>query len=147
MDSLQSPGDQRILLHVIYEFKFQPSQSKPISNLQLYSVFILEQQHQKELANSEGKILYLRYNLSHNSLSILGGIRKFGGGGILPSNSSKTNTGCTERKVHSSIPLEVNASTDWQQQDLISEYGQGAQHTEHINTTLHTLQLATIFKV
>ena len=42
--------------------------------------------------------------------------------------------------------LEVNALTDWQQQDLISEYDQGA-HTEHINTTLDTLQLATVFKV
>ena len=42
-------------------------------------------------------------------------------------------------KVHSSKVesyLEVKAWTDWQQQDLISEYGQGA---EHINTTLHTL--------
>ena len=31
--------------------------------------------------------------------------------------------------------------------NLISEYGQGAQHTEHINTTLDTFQLATVFKV
>ena len=35
--------------------------------------------------------------------------------------------------------LELNASTHWLQQDLISECGQGAQHNEHINTKLDTL--------
>ena len=37
--------------------------------------------------------------------------------------------------------LEVNAWTNQRQQVLISENGQEAQHTEHINTTLDTLQL------
>ena len=35
--------------------------------------------------------------------------------------------------------LEVNVWTGWRQQDLISEYGQGTQHSEHVNTTLDTL--------
>ena len=30
--------------------------------------------------------------------------------------------------------LEMNVWTDWWQQDFISEYTQGALHTEHINT-------------
>ena len=31
--------------------------------------------------------------------------------------------------------LEVNARSDWQQQDLISEYNHKDLHNEHINTT------------
>ena len=38
--------------------------------------------------------------------------------------------------------LEVNAWTDWRQQDLISEYGQGLAYWTQ-NTTLDTLQLAS----
>ena len=39
--------------------------------------------------------------------------------------------------------LEVNACTNWWQQDLISEYSQEAKHAEHINTTLDILYVAS----
>ena len=43
--------------------------------------------------------------------------------------------------------LELNTCTDWQQQDLITEYGQETQNTEHIIITVCILQLTTVFKV
>ena len=43
--------------------------------------------------------------------------------------------------------LEVNAKTDWWQQDLISEYRQGFAYWTHEYYTRHIIAIATVLKV